>query len=177
MTEIRREGRRTARVVAAGMMGILLAAATTYTGPSASASVTAAKTPTHTATGPAGFQPSPASFSPFVEDWYRHGSSLTINKDGSFEASGRVYVFCDQASPPCDKWSGNTIIDGYHASGRLTAVNGTSATGVVTDSNGGQDNWFPTGPINMTLNPATDSLSIAGANYCGPNSPAGLCGA
>jgi hypothetical protein len=158
------------------MMGILLAAATAYTGPSADASATAAKTPTHTATGPADSQPSPAGFSLFVEQWLGHGRSLTINKDGSFEASARVYVTCDQASPPCDKGSNGTITDGYHASGRLTAVNGTSATGEVTDSNGDRD-WFPTGPITMTLNPATDSLSIAGTNYCGPNSPADLCGA
>ncbi|MEV7235828.1 hypothetical protein AB0N06_18085 [Streptomyces sp. NPDC051020] len=177
MTEIRRESRRTARAVAAGMMGILLAAATAYTGPSAGASVAAAKAPTHTATGPADSQPSPAGFSPFVEDWLGHGRSVTISKDGSFEASARVYVSCDQASPPCDKGIGGIVIDGYHASGRLTAVNGTSATGVVTDSNGGRDNWFPTGPITMTLNPATDSLSVAGNSFCGPNSPAGLCGA
>jgi hypothetical protein len=113
----------------------------------------------------------PSSFAGF---WSGHGNFLQINKDGSFKIGARVYVSCGEAPPPCDAMSNGTITDGYHASGRLTSVNGTVATGEVTYSN--SPDWLPTGSLTMTLNPATNSISAAGINYCAPPDPDAVCG-
>jgi hypothetical protein len=113
--------------------------------------------------------------SPFVGDWTGHGRGLTIHADGTFSLGMRTYVFCGHGPPPCDTQSADTIVDGIRASGRLTAVNGTIATGQVSDSTG--PSVTPVGPITMTLNPSTDSIETSGTNFCGENAPDGTCGA
>jgi hypothetical protein len=69
--------------------------------------------------------------------------------------------------------SGGIITDGYHASGTLTGVNGTTATSQVADTN--DPNWLPTGALTMTLDVATDSISTGRINYCGPKAPSHVC--
>jgi hypothetical protein len=80
-----------------------------------------------------------------------------------------------QAMASGDEHSGDAIIDGARASGRLTAVNGTVATGQVTDSTA--PSLTPIGPITMTLNPSTDSIETSGTSFCGDDAPGGTCGA
>ncbi|MEV0414331.1 hypothetical protein AB0I68_26880 [Streptomyces sp. NPDC050448] len=118
-------------------------------------------------------RPKPADFSLFAGHRTAHGRWIEISQDGSFEVGARVYRTCDAAPAPCDSVSNGSITDGYHASGRLTGVDGTTATGEVTESNGAQ--WLPTGSVTVTLNPAADSISVAGAVYCSPNTPQHVC--
>ncbi|WP_181799059.1 hypothetical protein [Kitasatospora acidiphila] len=118
----------------------------------------------------------PGDFSVFAGSWSGHGGGLTITSDGSFKLGKRIYISCDQAPMPCDSFAPDGgILDGDRASGQLSGTDGTTATGTVTDTT--DPSWLPTGPISMTLTPSTDSISIAGTNFCGPNAPAGTCGA
>ncbi len=117
--------------------------------------------------------PKPADFSLFAGHRTGHGRWIEISQDGSFEVGARVYRTCDEAATPCDTVSNGNITDGYHASGHLTGVDGTTATGEVTDSNA--PGWLPTGRLTMTLNPAADSISVTGTLYCGRNSPQHVC--
>lgn len=117
--------------------------------------------------------PHPADFSLFAGEWRGHGRWLKIGQDGSFEAGGRTYHNCEDGGTPCDTWSGSTIIDGRHASGRLTGGDGTNATGEVAESNDPQ--WLPTGSVTVTLNPANDSVFLADVVYCGPKAPQQVC--
>ncbi|KOU42782.1 hypothetical protein ADK54_19635 [Streptomyces sp. WM6378] len=115
----------------------------------------------------------PVDVSSFVGHWTGHGNWLQVNGDGSFEIGKRLYVTCDQAAPPCDTVVNGQITDGGHATGRLTGVDGTAATGSVAESN--DLGWLKPGPLTMTLNPGTDSIATAGTNYCGPDAPSHVC--
>jgi hypothetical protein len=87
----------------------------------------------------------------------------------------RTYRVCGQDPPPCDTFSGDIITDGAVVTGQLTTVTGDVAIGVVTDTSDPANE--PTGPITMTLDPATDSIIAFGTNFCGPNAPGDTCGA
>jgi hypothetical protein len=115
------------------------------------------------------------TFTAFVGQWYGHGSYLDIHSDGSFTVSARTYRTCGQDPPPCDTFSGNTITDGDVATGQLASVSGEVATGQVTHTTDPPDS--PAGPITMTLDPATDTISTRDVSYCGPSAPTGNCGA
>jgi hypothetical protein len=116
------------------------------------------------------------SFASFAGGWGGHDGGIDIKADGSFTISVRTYTWCTEASPPCDKIVGNTIVPGDIASGHLSTASGHTATGVVTkttDSKG-----TPTGAIDFTLHPGTDTLSVSGiGDLCGPQAAAGACGA
>lgn len=116
-----------------------------------------------------------AAFGAFAGTWGRHGGGLLIQPDGRFTISNRTYRWCTQDPPPCDAMSGNNIINGDVQTGQLTSVSGEVATGKVTHTTDPVDG--PAGPITMTLDPATDTISAANASYCGPNAPVGNCGA
>ena len=122
--------------------------------------------------------PSPSAsptFTAFVGQWYGHDSYLVIRSDGGFTMGARTFRNCGQGPPPCDTFSGNTIIDGNVATGQLTSVSGEVATGEVTHTTDSADS--PTGPITMTLDLATDTISAGNVSFCGPNAPSGNCGA
>jgi hypothetical protein len=123
--------------------------------------------------------PSPAAaapdFSLFVGEWNGHGAGLTIRADGTFKIEMRTYHVCGQDPPPCDDMSGQQIVDGIQASGKLDKVSGNVATGRIlttTDPAG-----TPTGPVTFTLDPSNDTISGAGANFCGKSAPVDTCGA
>jgi hypothetical protein len=119
--------------------------------------------------------PPSQSFGTFAGAWSGHGGGLIIQPDGRFTISNRTYRWCSQDPPPCDAISGSNIINGDVQTGRLTSISGEVATGQVTHTTDPVDG--PTGPITMTLDPATDTISAANVSYCGPNAPAGNCGA
>jgi hypothetical protein len=121
------------------------------------------------------YVPASPSFGAFAGTWSGHGGSLIIQPDGRFTISNRTYRWCSQDPPPCDAMSGNNIINGDVQTGRLTSISGEVATGQVTHTTDPVDG--PTGPITMTLDPATDTISAANMSYCGRNAPAGNCGA
>ncbi len=138
---------------------------------------------THQAT-PATPAPSPShpTFTAFAGAWSGHDSGFDIRPDGRFTLSERTYRTCGQDPPPCDTLSGNEIINGDNASGQLTSVSGEIASGSVGQSTDPADT--PAGPITVTLDPSTDTISahIGSAGtpatiFCGPSAPAGECGA
>jgi hypothetical protein len=136
----------------------------------------AVSTPAGPATPTASPSPSASpTFAAFAGQWYGHGSYLVIRLDGGFTMGERTYRTCGQDPPPCDTFSGNTITDGDVAAGQLTSVSGEVATGEVTHTTDSADS--PTGPITMTLDPATDTISAGNVSFCGPSAPAGTCGA
>jgi hypothetical protein len=54
--------------------------------------------------------------SDFAGDWWRHGFNLTINSDGSANATWRTYHWCSDSIPgACDRIDGNTITNGGYA--------------------------------------------------------------
>lgn len=121
----------------------------------------------------------PAMFSAFSGSWLGHGRSLTISPAGLGVAQLRVYQFCSiNPSSPCDSVSGNDIYPGGVIVFQLTRENGNQARGYIEDGS------VPgsSGPVTITFQPSTDSVALATASqgaesYCGPRSPAGLCGA
>ena len=132
------------------------------------------RSPRPSASGSLSASASP-SFGAFAGAWSGHGGGLIIQPDGRFTISNRTYRWCSQDPPPCDAISGSNIINGDVQTGRLTSISREVATGQVTHTTDPVDG--PTGPITMTLDPAIDTISAANVSYCGPNAPAGNCGA
>lgn len=133
------------------------------------------RSPRPSASGSLSAPPASPSFGAFAGAWSGHGGGLIIQPDGRFTISNRTYRWCSQDPPPCDAISGSNIINGDVQAGRLTSISGEVATGQVTHTTDPVDG--PTGPITMTLDPAIDTISAANVSYCGPNAPAGNCGA
>jgi hypothetical protein len=117
----------------------------------------------------------PRAFAALAGDWSGHGSGIAIDADGQFLISARTYQVCGQAPPPCDTMSGNTIIDGDLATGRLTSISGEVATGAVTRTT--DPAATPKGPMKIILDPSTDSITANNITFCGASAPAGYCGA
>jgi len=79
--------------------------------------------------------PVPIDFSAFADNWWHHGFSIIINRDGTGEADFRIYKWCsDDPTPPCDSMEGNNIISGGKATLKLLSINGKTASGQVISS-------------------------------------------
>jgi serine/threonine protein kinase len=116
------------------------------------------------------------TFALFAGGWGAHGGGFVIKPNGSFTISLRTYQWCSDSPPPCDSFSGNTIINGDTASGQLSSSTGDVATGVVTTTSDPKDT--PKGKIMISLDPATDIISVSGeGDFCGPQAAPGACGA
>jgi hypothetical protein len=98
---------------------------------------------------------------------------MTINPDGTFSMSERTYMFCDQNPPPCDSDTNGQITDGANATGALTSVSGTVATGTINTTNDSPK--LPKGPVTFTFDPTNDAINTLNLNWCGPNAPTGIC--
>jgi hypothetical protein len=70
----------------------------------------------------------PASLADFAGDWWHHGFGLTVNPDGTADASWRTYAWCGPGIVgPCDRIENDTILDGGHAMLAFTAADVASA--------------------------------------------------
>jgi hypothetical protein len=101
---------------------------------------------------PAGQQaPASPDFSAFAGGWWHHGFDVTINADGSGEASWRIYSWCSTPGtlPPCDSMQGNMIIEGGHATITFDHVESPTAFGTVTGS--ADQKVLPNGTARFTL--------------------------
>lgn len=145
---------------------------TTTTAPSPTTPPTTTTAPT-TSTAEPTTGTSPTSFS---GDWTAHCCSLKIDGAGSFQFSGRTYVFCTAGPPPCDRIVGNEIIDGARASGTIISRSGPSAVARVTSTT--DTDFISRGTVQFVYHPAHDTLTIgSGATpLCGPSAPVGYCG-
>jgi hypothetical protein len=109
----------------------------------------------------------------FAGTWYRHSTGLTVDPSGYGILDWRIYNDCGSGPPPCDFSAGNNIVDGGHATFRLSATGALLAAGEVeatTDSS-----TVPIGRFTARLDPSNDLLYLAlplfGAlPMCGPDS-------
>lgn len=119
--------------------------------------------------------PGVRTFAELAGDWIAHGGAIDIQPDGRFTVVIRTYRVCGQVPPPCDTVSGNEIIDGDRATGRLTSGSGEVALGVITHTT--DPALSPDGPVKIVLHASTDSISVNEFTFCGTRAPPGYCGA
>jgi hypothetical protein len=75
-----------------------------------------------------------SDFSRFADGWVRHGYGLSLHDDGTATVSFRVYTWCsDDPTPPCDFFSGDSIISGGHETITFTAISGDTIYGTYDD--------------------------------------------
>ncbi|MCU1451993.1 MAG: hypothetical protein JWN46_139 [Acidimicrobiales bacterium] len=113
----------------------------------------------------------------FAGTWAGHSRELILGGDGHFVVEARLYVDCASSPPPCDSFQGNTIIPGLHADGVITTTRGNRAFGRIRHTTDPAD--VPIGPISLSLDPASDTLTTQPGNLylCGPSAAPGSCGA
>jgi hypothetical protein len=117
--------------------------------------------------------------SPLAGEWYRHGVSLTIDGVGHGTLTFRTYATCPEDPPPCDTFSGHSIIDGGNATLILSSTGPTTASGRVLTTTA--PTAFPVGRLVAQLDTVNGLLylSPSDSEYF-PLFPSGefpLCGA
>jgi hypothetical protein len=124
-------------------------------------------------------------YAPFPGDWDEHAGGLTIAEDGTFTVEVRTYAWCDDAthrSPVACDWidADDFIHSGTTGRGRLTAVTGHHAEGVVTAGTNPR-RFGPGTRLSFDYDAQLDTLRVTqrGSDdlFCGPRSPATTCGA
>jgi hypothetical protein len=113
-------------------------------------------------------------FARFAGDWYAHGAGLAIEPDGSFSLGFRIYEFCDDDPPPCDRMVGNEIIEGGLAKGRLVRGLDTVYALIIESTD---PETFPAGRSEVVLDTSSDTLELGGRQFCGERAEPGTCGA
>jgi len=184
------------KALAAGLAAVGIVAAASLTGCSTSSPKRLASTASTTVTVPATAvqtsttqavqgtvvttttAPAPApNFGVFAGTWTYHGAAASIGLDGRGTADWRIYKWCsDDPTPPCDDLVNNNIIDGGHASFRLTGVTANTAYGIVSQTT--DTKTVASGPLVLRVT-ADDHLEFPNFSQplCGPHSPPGTCGA
>jgi hypothetical protein len=78
-----------------------------------------------------------APISYFKGFWYHHSVGVTIDAAGNGVVSYRTYRWCGPGVPqPCDTMSGNSILNGGHATFRLTTpLASHTGLGYITSAN------------------------------------------
>lgn len=107
----------------------------------------------------------------FIGTWHSHADVLTIQQDGRALFDGRVYRWCTEGPPPCDKLEGDKIIPGIHKELVFNREQDKTLYGTIissTDHTNGQT-------ITARLS-ANDTLDLNGESLCGPKAPVGTCG-
>ncbi len=119
-----------------------------------------------------------SNFSSFVGTWPGHGRLLDFASNGHAQYTARAYRWCEQGvSPPCDSWQGNIIVDGIKEQMVFIRTSGSTAYGTIVSSTAGDTGQS----VTLTLQQNdTVMLSFKNGSYktlCGPQAPAGYCGA
>lgn len=117
-------------------------------------------------------------FSKFAGTWTAHGAFMIVSPDGHVRFEARTYNWCTaNSAQPCDSIENDRITYGYYEQLVLSRVNDGIAYGTVVTSN---DRQSPRTAITLALGPA-NTLIYAGNGtltfLCGPQAPAGTCGA
>jgi hypothetical protein len=107
----------------------------------------------------------------FIGTWYNHADVLTIQQDGHAHFTGRVYRWCIEGPPPCDKIEENTIIPGIQKEIVFSREQGDTLYGTITSST----DYTNEQNITARLGP-NDTLNLNGQSFCGPKAPVGTCG-
>ena len=107
----------------------------------------------------------------FIGTWYSHGDVLTIKQDGHAHFVGRVYRWCTEGPPPCDKMEENTIIPGIQKEIVFNREQDDTLYGTITASTDHTEGQAITATIG-----SNDTLNFNGKPLCGPKAPLGYCG-
>lgn len=123
-------------------------------------------------------QPSSAPYGQFTGLWSHHGGDIVINAAGTGIDHYRTYNNCTATIlTACDMFSKNLIYPGGFTRFSVYRVSGSKAFGTVTDSD---MSWMVGTGITITRQ-RNDSIAlhtVSGTTLgCGPNAPAGYCGA
>jgi hypothetical protein len=126
---------------------------------------------------PAAAQPS-GEFSRFAGSWVHHDGFIRISSGGSGFESHRTYVTCkNPEASGCDYLTHHVIYNGGYLSFRLTGIKNGKAVGYVTGSSA---SWLMHTDVTIGFT-AKDAISLRygtmSVHGCGPNAPAGYCGA
>ena len=114
----------------------------------------------------------------FQGAWYLHGISMKVDAAGNGNLSYRIYSWCGPGViGPCDRIVGNMILDGGHATFKLTsAPTARTGTGTITSGNqlrvGGRVTLVPvltSGGKPTVINATGVSPRTMGSlTFCGP---------
>lgn len=135
----------------------------------------AAQTPAHTSSRAA----TPGDdFSKFAGTWIAHGAFMIVSSDGRARFEARTYDWCaPNIAQPCDSMRNDQIVYGHHERLALSSTSDSTAYGTVISSNY-RPNVHTT--VTLTLGP-DDTLAYVNNGslvlLCGPQAPAGTCGA
>jgi hypothetical protein len=107
----------------------------------------------------------------FIGTWYNHADVLTIQRDGHAHFTGRVYRWCIEEPPPCDKIEGNMIIPGIQKEIIISREQGDTLYGTIISSTDHTNGQSITARLGIN-----DTLDLNGQSFCGPKAPVGTCG-
>ena len=161
-------------------------AAPTTAAPTTAAPTTAAPTEAPTTAAPPSASATSAGamqyLAKFVGQWIGHGRVMTIGATGRGLLTYRAYKNCsDDPTPPCDKIVNNEIQDG----GRLTfqilqtiTDNGNygAEIQILTANDPSIDKSQP-GGLGLDTHDVITADFFNQSTFCGPDAPAGACGA
>jgi hypothetical protein len=128
--------------------------------------------------GAAAARVNPAVPARFIGTWQTHGGLLKIFRNGNGVDHLRTYVFCSQTRlTACDRIVKSTIYAGGYENFHITGVQGSVATAGIRDS---AFSWEVGTTVRIVLG-KNDTINVhlpsGVVRFCGPNAPAGACGA
>jgi len=122
-----------------------------------------------------------APFARFAQFWSTHGGGLSIGPHGNGSYHLRAYANCSATIlTDCDRFKGNYIYPGAWGTFSLTRAVGNTIKGTITNSS---TSWEIDTQVSFTLKKSDVLVGhgasdfLGGRNFCGPNAPAGACGA
>ena len=108
----------------------------------------------------------------FIGTWHSHANVLIIKQDGHAHFVGRVYRWCTEGPPPCDKMEGDIITPGIQKEIVFNHEQNNALSGTIISSTDHTDGQAVTATLG-----SNDTLDLNGARLCGPKAPIGTCGA
>ncbi len=119
---------------------------------------------------------------PLTTSWEGHGRVITVQANGAFTISYRLYNDCSTDPAPCDSFKGNEIYPGGSVTGVFDAGHSPRWTGRITKA--ADTAAWPVGPVSADYDAGTGILSVQpgltasseAMTFCGPSAP-GACGA
>lgn len=120
----------------------------------------------------------PADFHRFAGTWTAHGAQLSVSPHGMATFTARTYRWCAAGvAHPCDTMNAQgQIADGAREHLQFVRINGSRAYGNILNSTVRAAGLA----VSLTLEPNDSLLYMAQTPIvllCGPNAPAGTCGA
>lgn len=121
---------------------------------------------------------SPAAYGQFAGNWSLHGGNLYISPGGLGNLHFRTYINCGpNRQTACDRFVKNEIYDGGFIHFTLQRVQGSRATGFITNSSASYQVDLPISVTRKGNDTVFFSTPGQTGRACGPQAPPGFCGA